>query len=136
MEKQKVTIVIIGMLGYNVIEATLLEHGRREYAQHRDAAFMRWIPKGSRSRTCSVIEGSAPFFVALQGWGLSVPACEQWVSTGPNTRQGKYPGVDERWRLEMNHAVATAIAGGAVVVCDYRSPINEEYLARCIARSS
>lgn len=136
VEPQKVTIVIIGLLGYNVIEATLLEHGRKKYAQYPDAAFMRWRPKGSRTRTSSALEGCSPFFIALAGWSLGVRPCEQWIATGPNTRRGKYASFDERWRIEMNQAVDESIARGAKVVCDYRSPINQEYLERCIARSA
>lgn len=134
VEPQKVTIVMIGMLGYSVIEATLLEHGRKKYAQYEKAAYMRWRPKGSRRRTSSVLEGHAPFFIALAGWGLGVRPCQQWIEIDERSRRGKYSGFDERWRIEMNQAVDEAIARGAEVVGDYRCPINEEYLARCIAR--
>lgn len=139
MEKQKVTIVMIGAMGYHVIEASAIEHGRKQWAQYPNAPWMKWIPKGAR-KLRGVIEGNAPFFVILKGWGLKVPECQQWIEqpqTNPafSVREGKYSMFDERWRVEMNAAVDQAIAAGAEILADYRCPIRQDLIERALTRA-
>lgn len=117
----KVTIYISGMIGVTATEARLVAHGRKQYAQYKDAPFIHFKPKGKR-KVRGWCEGYKPFAVVVEGWGHPAPP-SPWVEEpsgveGLFIRKGKYSGYDSGYETDFNVWFSTQ---SFPVVVDYRA---------------
>ncbi len=107
------------------IEARLIDHGRRPYAQYQAAPFVRFIPKGKRNPR-SLVATSKPFILILSGHGHPDPdemllPSEPSATPGVTMRRGRYSSFDPRWVTDFNARINPYIAAkSGIVVADYR----------------
>lgn len=121
-EKQKVTIYHGGIMGVHAIEAKLIDHGRRKYAQYPAAPFVEFIEKRKRKakRLCN---GSSMGLLIVEGWNQPAPQSMFDPATSEDRGNGltctsmRYSACDPRWQSDFD----TMIAGEDVkVIADYR----------------
>lgn len=128
---QKVTIYLKGQMTSAItkIEAKLVAHGTKPYAQHPEAPYVQFIPKGKRLPR-EVHEGYKPFVLILDGVGHPDPdgifdparTTTSSYPTGDVTIQrSRYLSADPRWMTDFNAMINTYLENsGAVVIGDYR----------------
>lgn len=70
MTNQRVTLYIQSEfgIGFNKHEGTLIEFGRRKYAQYDAAPFVDMTPKRKR-KAYRFLQGYKPWMVLVEGWG-------------------------------------------------------------------
>ena len=118
---QKVTIYTRSEFIGNIvrIEAKLIEHGRRQYAQYENAPFVKYVPKGKRNPRG--LQGSfQPYILILEGWGHPEPASWLGDADDAGMSSSRYASHDDRWQSDFDAIINPHIEGGAVVVADYR----------------
>lgn len=110
-------------LGVRKLEAWLVEHGRRPWAQYPDAPYAVFIPKGKRKPR--KWQGSyQPYCVILKGHGHELDPGSPWVpaeamTPGVTAQRGRYSCFDPRWATDFN-AKLDAYCRPEIVVADYR----------------
>ena len=120
-ENTKVTIYFqseFGM-GINAIEAKLVEHGTRKYAQYASAPFVKYIPKRAR-RVRMLQQSYKPSLLIVKGWNQPKPDSmfgEAVVRNGVTVSRGRYSGFDPRWRQDFD---AMMTEQNVEIVADYR----------------
>lgn len=114
----QVTIYIkSGFMG-NVLRytGTLLEHGRRDYAQYKDAPFVKFIPARKRN-SCIIQEDYKPYLLIIEG--TDTPEPEDICPPGGG--MSKYASFDERWLLDFDNLINPLITSRKLeIVADYR----------------
>lgn len=123
---QQVTIYTRGMISMTKIEAKLIHHGTRKYAQYDHAVEVEFIQKRKRSPH-SMIKGSHVDFLIVEGWNNPDPASMFDESTreslggGVESVRGRYSSCDPRIQSDFDAMIDAKIADGSVkVVADYR----------------
>ena len=118
----KVTIYYRGGLGINAIEAKLINHGRRPYAQYAAAPFVTFTAKRKR-KPSQLCDGSSMNLLIVAGWNQPAPdsmflAPKAGGSPGVTVSRGRYSACDPRWASDFNEMIA---ARDVEIVADYRS---------------
>ncbi len=110
------------------IEGRLTSHGRRPYAQYRDAIQIVFTPKGARLKR-EIIAAYHPYILIVKGWGHDeVPSPFRAVafgSTGIFFSEGKHMSHSDAWISEFETWLAPRLAGMEIVV-DYRGTSVQE----------
>jgi len=122
----KVTIYSRSEMMGNIIkiEAHLVAHGRKRYAQHHNAPFMTFIPKRKRiGRTLH--KGYDPYFIIIEGWGHPEPG-SMWLPTDHSgslpVKRGKHSGCSPNWVKDFEADLGAYLASDKVtVIADYRN---------------
>lgn len=122
----KVTIYTTSDFGFGVhrTEAHLIEHGRRPYAQYKEAPFAVFTPKRKR-KARGYQGGFKPYLLILEGWdtpgvgdGFTAP---ETLEGGITVRESRYTMCDDRYATDFDAAIDAHIEAGSVkVVGDYR----------------
>ncbi len=118
---QKVTIYSRGIMGVRAVEAKLLDHGRRRYAQYPNAPFVEFIVK--RKRNGSRLVGPDLGILIVAGWGQPKPdgiydtATAETRPSGVTTMRGRYSACDPRWQSDFDEMIA---AQNVDIIADYR----------------
>jgi len=117
----KATIYTKSELFGNILkkEVTLLKHGRKQYAQYRDAPFVEFVPKRARIAR-RITETYKPFLLIVEGWKQPDPDSAYGSSTDHgaySVSQGRYSSFDDRWVDDFNAKVKT---WNLKVIADYR----------------
>lgn len=118
-----VTIYSSGMLGINKVEAKLVDHGTKKYAQYDNAPYVRFIPTRKR-KVRGIQDGYKPYILILKGQGH--PDLETWKpatepTPGVIVREALYSMCDARWDTDADTKLDAYIAeSGAEVIADYR----------------
>lgn len=124
-ELKKVTIYTQSMFGINKVEARLKKHGKKDYAQYKDAPYILYIKK--RAKISSGWQGdSRPYALIIEGWGHVDPA-----SALTEKKAGNIPGItvqetrlcsfDEGYIDEFNELINEYLKKPEVkIVADYR----------------
>lgn len=116
-EKVKVTIYTTSeMMGHVVArEGTLVECGRRKYAQYDSAPFVTYVPKGARKAT-GFVKGYRPYLLVVKGWNRPQPGelygkkvhQDAQVTVSAST----YKSFDDGWTRDFDALVEQALAAG------------------------
>lgn len=116
-EKIKVTIYTTSeMMGHVVArEGTLVECGRRKYAQYDSAPFVTYIPKGCRKPE-GFVKGYRPYLLVVKGWGRVKPG-ELYGKSISNdgvveVRQSTHKSFDDGWIRDFEAVLAGALSRG------------------------
>lgn len=126
-KKNPVTIVWIGSLGMgvNVVEAELIAHGTRPYAQYPAAPFVQFIPKGKR-KARELQLSYEPFLMVLEGHGLKLESAgdiygpeQPGATPGVTVRHGRHSSFSPGWANDFNAVLAQRT--DIKVVADYRA---------------
>jgi hypothetical protein len=131
MTDNKVTIYTKGGMGNIVkIEARLIDHGTKPWAQYAAAAFVNYVRKGARTER-QMVQAYRPYFLICAGWGLHDPdgafGCEQQDANGTTFRRSRYAAFDDRWQQDFDARINAAIERGDVqVVADYRHTSQQD----------
>lgn len=118
--KIKVTIYSQGIIGVRAVEARLLDHGRRKYAQYPNAPFVEFIQK--RKRRGMRIAGPNLGILIVEGWnqpkpdGIYDPSSRE-ESGGVVTMQGRYSSCDPRWQSDFDKMISEK---DVQIIADYR----------------
>lgn len=124
-EKQRVTVYLMNSLMGNIqkVEARLVDHGRKPFAQYTDAVYVHFIPKGKR-KVRGYTEGYKPYVLILDGWGHPDPDSMfgEVDNSGPvPVATGRYRAFDAGWTRDFEAKIDPYIARDDVtVVADYR----------------
>ena len=122
--KQKVTIYSDGIFGMRKVEAKLVAHGTRKYAQYDNAPYVHFLPK--RARKVRGIQGSyQPYILVLDGWGHpdlnNCKPAQQCGVSGLIAQAGKYSMCDPRWNTDADGKLDAYVAEtNTAIVADYR----------------
>jgi hypothetical protein len=124
MEKTKVTIYFQSDFGLGVkaVEARLVDHGRRKYAQYPAAPYVDFVPKGKR-KVRRIVQGHRPSLLIVAGWnqpkpdGIYDPATVKDEGAVLSMR-GRYSACDPRWQSDFDAMIE---ASGVEIVADYRA---------------
>jgi len=126
--KKLVTIYHAGVFGIQKIEATLVEHGIRPYAQYTKAAFVKYIPKGKRKPTGFIV-GYHPYIVIIDGHGHIDPqdalTKPNDIGNGMTTSMTRFASFDERYKTEFD-ANLTEYIQDKTVLMDVRHTVGTE----------
>jgi hypothetical protein len=124
---QKVTIYHQGLMAVTAIEAKLIAHGTRKYAQYPEAPYVDFVAKRKRkpSRLCS---GQNMNLLIVEGWnqpkppGMFKPSTTRIEGIFEVTcSEGKYSACDPRWRSDFNEMIAKE---DVKIIADYRDLSN------------
>lgn len=126
MQKTPVTICINGFLGVTIIEANMIAHGVRTWAQYVAAPYVDYVPKGKR-KVLRWQGGYNPFCVVLAGHlkdrldsDRFAPAETTQTSYGQvSSSSALYSACDPRWQTDFNKRLAALPE--TVIIADYRS---------------
>jgi hypothetical protein len=102
---QKVTIYTVGGFGLSAIRATLINHGRKQYAQYPDAPFVHFTEKGKRKPTGFVIGSYQPYLLIVAGHDAPAapdPLIPDESSPGFTVTKSRYSTFDPRWEFDAN----------------------------------
>jgi hypothetical protein len=114
-QKLKVTIYANGMFGVRAIEAYLISHGTRKYAQYSSAPFVQFTPKGKR-KAMEIQESSHCSLLIVAGWDQPSPT--DWLEpTEDDNKRSRYGSCDPRWQTDFNELIAKHTLD---IVADYR----------------
>jgi len=120
MTKQKqVTIYVSGEVFGNVQrhEGRLIEHGKRPYAQYKDAPYVDFIPKGKR-KGVRIQKDYKPYLLIVEGEGPEMP--DLFISDGSSKRT-RYHSHAAEWREEADAILDPFIgANPERLIVDYR----------------
>ena len=122
MKKHKVTIYTTGEFFGSVhkIEAYLIEHGRRPYAQYDQARFVVFVPRGKR-KPRTILKGYKPYILIVEGWNAPEPpgmyGAPERSESGAIIRKSQYRSFDDRYKTDFDRVIDSA---GVRVVADYR----------------
>ena len=106
-------------------EGKLIEHGTTEYAQYKNAVFVKYVPKGKR-KVRGFVQGYGPSLLILEGVGHPEPdnmynKAKKSETTGMMVSSSRYSSHDERWQTDFNQMIESHIQKNAVnVMGDYR----------------
>lgn len=107
-------------MGVHVVDAWLVEHGTRRWAQYEAAPFVDFVPKGAR-KARRWQGGYKPNLVIVEGHHAAELRTEMFetVSESDSVRveRGRYSAFDSRWQSDFDARLA---ALGAEIVADYR----------------
>jgi len=112
---RKVTIYTKSELFGNVIaiEAKLIEHGRKTWAQYDAAPFVRFVAKRKRSES-EIVGGFAPFILIVDGWNQPTPASIFGESTtsanGVSTSRSRFRSFDPEMVAEFKREIAGKVS--------------------------
>jgi len=106
MDKEKATMYVTSEFFGSVVkmEIYLLEHGKQEYAQYKDATFVKYIIKGKRIKR-KYIKGYNPFILLVKGWDTPEPPewhKEPTYSNEMVIKESKYLCHDELFVKDFN----------------------------------
>jgi hypothetical protein len=121
---EPVTIYRSGAFGVERIEAKLVAHGRKKYAQYDNAPFVKYVPKGKRTPK-GIIGTFKPFILILSGHGHPSPAsgmtAPEVSDTGFTVTQSRYSSFDPRYEVEFNEMIDGYLASKPdCLIADYR----------------
>lgn len=127
-KEQKEIVTIYTVNGFGSISmyiGTLLELGRKVYAQYNNAPYIKYIPKGKR-KAVGYIKGYKPFLVVLKGINHPEPNCmfdkpiEQ--PNGLITSKSTYSSFDDRYISDFNEGFNSYLeANKDLILMDVRS---------------
>lgn len=132
---QKVTIYTTSEFFGSIqkYEGTLIEHGRRKYAQYDDAPFVDFIPKGKR-KGVRLLKAYKPYLLICLGW--KCPNAQEMfglekVSEYPEgkvfIRESRYQSFDSGYKKDFDLVIDNMITRGDVVIlADYRDRSYQE----------
>lgn len=118
---EKVTIYYGGIMGISSVEAKLVEHGTRKWAQYAAAPYATFIPK--RARKARTIQQSRnPNLLIVKGWNQPKPdgiydEATTEVRNGFVCQRGRYASCDPRWQSDFDAMMA---AQDVEIIADYR----------------
>jgi hypothetical protein len=111
-------------MGINKIEGKLKGVGTEEYAQYRNAAYLKIIPKRKRN-VRKYMQTYDPYMLVLAGHGhpdISDGMMTISESAGIVVKQSKYTSFDENWTKDSDEVLNNYLADNRVVViADYRA---------------
>ena len=116
--KTKATIYMIGMLGLSRHEVHLTEHGRRKYAQHDNAPYALFVPKGAR-KLRRMQTDYKPYLVILSGWNNPLPPSPYALDERGSSMVGRYSMCDPQWDVDADTFLAS-IMTDENTIADYR----------------
>ncbi len=122
----KVTIFTRGGFGNILkVEAKLVEHGKRKYAQYDSVPFVKFVPKGKR-KPVGIQCSYKPYVMILEGWGHELEPDGFYGSTEDRgdvqVRRSRYSSCDPQWEVDFDGKFNHYIKNKSVsVVADYRS---------------
>lgn len=120
-EDNKVTIYFrsdFGM-GVHAIEARLVEHGTRKWAQYDAAPYVDFVPKRAR-KVRRIQQSYKPSLLIIKGWNQPKPDGiygETEERGGVVVSRSRYSSCDPRWQSDFDAMIA---ASGVEIVVDYR----------------
>lgn len=120
--KEKVTIYYqsenLGGFGVRAVEALLLEHGTRKYAQYNNAPYVNFIPKGKR-KARHLLLTYQPYLVIVEGWGHpSVELFEKVSETADAiVTKSRHMSFSPEWGNENDDLIEK---NNLKIVADYR----------------
>lgn len=106
--QELVTMYYGGSFGVQKCECKLIDFGTKPYAQYKDAAYVKYVPKGKR-KPCGFVLTSYPFLIIIEGVNHPNPA----DSFGPSktthydsgsvvTKETRFSSFDERYKTEFD----------------------------------
>lgn len=100
------TVITMGDFGPIVTKCKLVEYGYRKYAQYRNAAFVKYIPKGKRTVT-GFIKGYQPYIIILAGHhDVDMDGMDDWDSGTGNPdvkwKKSRYMSFDPRYSTDYD----------------------------------
>jgi len=106
MKKQKITIYYTSEFFGSVqsIEAHLIEHGKRKYAQYDNAPFVKFIPKGKR-KIRMIQKSFKPYLLIVKNWNMPKPDDmygKTEVKDNVIIRQSKYSCFDDKYKSDFD----------------------------------
>jgi len=123
MEKQKATIYYSTEFFGSIqsIECYLVEHGTREYAQYKNAPYVKFIPKGKR-KICQIIKGYQPYILIVENWNQPKPDGLYSEDTKTNNNvvicESKYQSFDDRYKSDFDNIIENS---NVEIIADYRN---------------
>lgn len=109
MEKQKITVYYTGEFFGSVIkkEGYLVEYGRREYAQYKNAPYVVFIPRRKR-KAIRILKGYKPYILILNGWDNPEPNGMYGTETkkdGVIIKKSTYTSFDDRYKSDFDRII-------------------------------
>lgn len=108
-------------------EGTLIETGRRKYAQYDNAPFVDFIPKGKR-KAVRILKSYKPYLLICAGWNcpntqgmFGAEETKEYPEGHVKIRQSRYSSFDDGYKKDFDVIIDNMITrGDIVVVADYR----------------
>jgi len=120
--KTPVTIYTAGVFGINQIEATLIETGKRDYAQYRNCPFVNFVPKGKRKAQGS-LQTYHPYMIVVLGHDHPKPAdcfgptkVSHYDSGSVESRETRFASFDDRYKTEFDAKMTEYLKDQSVIV--------------------
>lgn len=109
MEKQKITVYTTSEFFGSVIkrEGYLIEHGRRQYAQYKNAPYVIFTPKRKRS-SVQIVKGYKPYILILKGWNNPEPDGmfkEGKTKNGVTIKESRYSCFDDKFKSDFDNMI-------------------------------
>ncbi|MHA2012806.1 MAG: hypothetical protein ACTSWG_10605, partial [Candidatus Helarchaeota archaeon] len=106
MEKQKITVYTTSEFFGSVVkyEGYLVEHGRREYAQYKNAPYVVFVPRRKR-KAVRIQKGYKPYLLILKGWENIEPDGmygKTETKNGVTIKTSKYNCFDESFKVDFD----------------------------------
>lgn len=127
--QELVTMYYGGSFGVQKLECKLIDFGTKPYAQYKDAAFVRYVPKGKR-KPCGFVMGYHPFILILEGVNHPNPddafgpaKITVYESGEVITKQTRYSSFDERYNTEFDSKIESYLKDQKVIM-DIRHTVN------------
>jgi hypothetical protein len=112
------------------VEAILVEIGRRDYAQYRNAPYVIFIPKGKQKQFIKRALEYA-YLLVIEGWNhpppfdMMTPLTDDGTGTGTKTQQSRYPSFDDRYKTEFDELMNPYLEKQTVIL-DVRKTAGRE----------
>lgn len=125
MQKEKATIYFTSEFFGSVqsIECYLIEHGQREYAQYKNAPFVKFIPKGKR-KILMIQKSFKPYLLIVKGWDMPCPSGmfgKEENIKGVTIRESQYQCFDDRYKTDFDNIINNYKKD---FIADYREKAN------------